>query len=188
MFLRLWCRAPGSTIAGARLGAGGPAVRRDRDRRLAAQVAGRSATSVGGLDLRGVPGRGDLAAELAGAGAEVEQVVGRRDHLAVVLDQDQRVAQVAEVLAAPPSSRALSRGCRPIVGSSSTYSTPVRPLPIWLARRMRWALAAGERRACRGRASGSRARRRPGTCRRSRISRTQVAGDLLLVARRASAP
>ncbi len=35
------------------------------------------------------------------------------------------------------SSRRLSRGCRPMVGSSSTYSTPVRPLPIWLARRMR---------------------------------------------------
>ena len=35
--------------------------------------------------------------------------------------------------------RALSRGWRPIVGSSSTYSTPQRPLPTWLARRMRWA-------------------------------------------------
>ena len=46
----------------------------------------------------GVPARGDLAAAVAGAGAEVEQVVGRRDHLAVVLDQDQRVAEVAQVL------------------------------------------------------------------------------------------
>ncbi len=36
-------------------------------------------------------------------------------------------------------SRAVSRGCSPIVGSSSTYSTPDSPLPIWLARRMRWA-------------------------------------------------
>ena len=41
---------------------------------------------------------GDLAAAVAGAGAEVEQVVGGGDHLAVVLDQDQRVAQVAQVL------------------------------------------------------------------------------------------
>ena len=30
---------------------------------------------------------GDLAAAVAGAGAKVEQVVGRRDHLAVVLDE-----------------------------------------------------------------------------------------------------
>ena len=35
--------------------------------------------------------------------------------------------------------RALSRWCRPIEGSSSTYITPVRPEPIWLARRMRCA-------------------------------------------------
>ena len=37
------------------------------------------------------------------------------------------------------SRRSLSRWCRPMEGSSSTYITPVRPLPIWLARRMRWA-------------------------------------------------
>ena len=36
-------------------------------------------------------------------------------------------------------SRRLSRWCSPIDGSSSTYSTPTRPEPIWLARRMRWA-------------------------------------------------
>ena len=35
--------------------------------------------------------------------------------------------------------RRLSRWCRPIDGSSSTYSTPVRPEPIWVARRMRCA-------------------------------------------------
>ena len=40
----------------------------------------------------------DLAAAVAGAGAEVEQVVGGGDHFAIVLDQDQRVAEVAEVL------------------------------------------------------------------------------------------
>ena len=37
------------------------------------------------------------------------------------------------------SRRSLSRWCRPMEGSSKTYITPVRPLPIWLARRMRWA-------------------------------------------------
>ena len=70
----------------------------------------------------------------------------RGDHFAVVLDHEQRVAEVAELAAAPRAAGALSRGCRPIVGSSSTYSTPVRPLPTWLARRMRCDLAAGERR------------------------------------------
>ena len=75
---------------------------------------------------------------VAGAGAEVEQVIGGLDHFAVVLDDDQRVAQIAELLQRLEQPR-LSRGCRPIVGSSSTYSTPHRPLPIWLASRMRCA-------------------------------------------------
>ena len=35
-------------------------------------------------------------------------------------------------------SLSLSRWCRPMLGSSSTYSTPVRALPIWVARRIRW--------------------------------------------------
>ena len=35
--------------------------------------------------------------------------------------------------------RSLSRWCRPMLGSSSTYITPVSPLPIWLASRMRCA-------------------------------------------------
>ena len=35
--------------------------------------------------------------------------------------------------------RALSRWCRPMDGSSSTYITPVSPEPIWLASRMRCA-------------------------------------------------
>ena len=35
------------------------------------------------------------------------------------------------------SRRALSRWCRPMLGSSSTYVTPTNPAPIWLARRMR---------------------------------------------------
>ena len=33
-----------------------------------------------------------------------------------------------------PSRRSLSRWCRPIAGSSSTYITPTRPAPIWFAR------------------------------------------------------
>ncbi|QYU67702.1 hypothetical protein J4558_22840 [Leptolyngbya sp. 15MV] len=35
------------------------------------------------------------------------------------------------------SRRSLSRWCRPMLGSSSTYSTPVSPLPICDASRMR---------------------------------------------------
>ena len=38
-----------------------------------------------------------------------------------------------------PSRRSLSRWCRPMLGSSSTYITPTRPAPICEARRMRWA-------------------------------------------------
>ena len=45
----------------------------------------------------GRPGGGDPAAPFPRAGAEVDEVVGRLDDLAVVLDQDQGVAQVAEV-------------------------------------------------------------------------------------------
>ena len=37
------------------------------------------------------------------------------------------------------SKRSLSRWCKPIEGSSNTYMTPVKPLPIWLAKRMRCA-------------------------------------------------
>ena len=54
-----------------------------------------------------------------------------------------------------PSSRCVSRGCRPMVGSSSTYSAPVSPRRA--ARRAAGA-ASRRRRACRarGRATGSR--------------------------------
>ena len=37
------------------------------------------------------------------------------------------------------SSRALSRWCRPMLGSSRIYSTPTSPEPIWVAKRIRWA-------------------------------------------------
>ena len=36
------------------------------------------------------------------------------------------------------SSLSLSRWCRPMEGSSRIYSTPMRLLPIWVARRIRW--------------------------------------------------
>ena len=37
------------------------------------------------------------------------------------------------------NKRSLSRWCRPMDGSSSTYITPTKPAPTWLASRMRWA-------------------------------------------------
>ena len=62
----------------------------------------------------------DLAAVDAGAGADVDDVVGGQDRVLVVLDDDHRVAEVAQALAACTSRRSLSRWCRPIEGSSST--------------------------------------------------------------------
>ena len=40
----------------------------------------------------------DLPAVTTGAGAEIEQLVGAGDHLAIVLDQEQSIAQVAKFL------------------------------------------------------------------------------------------
>ena len=73
----------------------GPAVGGDRDRGRPLRYLPVS-ESFDFLTLAGGAGGGDLAAEVARAGAEVDEVVGRLDHLAVVLDQDQGVAQVAE--------------------------------------------------------------------------------------------
>jgi hypothetical protein len=55
----------------------------------------------------------------AGAGADVEDMVGLRIAVLVVLDDDHRVALVAQV-AERLESRSLSRWCRPMEGSSST--------------------------------------------------------------------
>jgi hypothetical protein len=61
----------------------------------------------------------DLPAMHAGAGADVEDVIGLADRLLVMLDHDHRVALVAQVLQRV-SSRSLSRWCSPMEGSSST--------------------------------------------------------------------
>ena len=142
---------------------GGPAVGRHGDRLLAAQVLPGERLRRG-LDLRRRAGRGDRRRRLSpGAGAEVEQVIGRLDHLAVVLDQEQRVAQVAELLQRPEQPAR----CRAGAGRSS-------------ARRARRARRSGRCRSgwpggcaalsppesvgrAAGRASGNRGRRRPGT-------------------------
>ena len=78
-----------------RLLADRPAVARHRDRLLPAEVlAGQRGFR--GLDLGDRTGGRDPAASLARAGAEIDEIVRRADHLAVVFDDDQCVAQVAQ--------------------------------------------------------------------------------------------
>ena len=82
--------------------------------------------------------------------------------------------------ASVPSSRALSRWCRPIEGSSRMYMTPVSPEPTWLARRMRCVSppekrvgGAIERSGIRGRRrrGSAAARRSPARCAWRRLAR-----------------
>ena len=83
--------------------------------------------------------RGNRSAEPPGPRTEVEEPVSRFEDFAVVFDENDRVSQIAQ---SPErsKSRPLSRGCRPIVGSSRTYKTPVsaadlsgQPDPLGLA-------------------------------------------------------
>ncbi len=60
------------------------AIRRDRNCLLSGEVLSRQ-RRLGALHLFRRARRGDLAALVAGAGAEVEQVIRRADHLAIVL-------------------------------------------------------------------------------------------------------
>ena len=81
----------------------------------------------------------DASAVFARAWAHVDDPVGRAHRVLVVLDHDQGVAQIAQPHAACAIRRALSRWCRPMLGSSRMYSTPIRPEPICVASRIRWA-------------------------------------------------
>jgi len=105
---------------------------------------------------------GNLTAAVAGTRTEVEQVVGGRDHFAVVFDDDKRVAEIAQAVAALRATG----GCRADEGRWSARrgrnSTPVSPLPIWLARRIRCD-SPPDSVGARDSASGSRDRRRRGT-------------------------
>jgi hypothetical protein len=60
-----------------------------------------------------------VAAQPACAGAEVEHVVGVADGVFVVLDDEDGVAQVAQLFQRL-NQRLLSRWCRPMEGSSRT--------------------------------------------------------------------
>ena len=107
------------------------------DRLLARQIgAGQALRRAGQISDR--PLRDHFAAFDAGARAEVDKMIGRAHRVFVVLDDDDRVPLVRQPLQGA-SSRSLSRGCRPIDGSSRTYSTPTSPAPTWLASRIRCA-------------------------------------------------
>ena len=90
---------PQVVLAGAaddeRLAAAGPALGRDRHRPLAAQVGAGDRARLGEDDLER-PVRDDLAAVLARPGPDVEDPVGGPDRLLVVLDDEDRVAEVAQ--------------------------------------------------------------------------------------------
>ena len=64
--------------------------------------------------------RDDLAAVAARARTEIDDMIRTPHRLLVVLHDDERVSLSLASASSVSSSRALSRGCRPIVGSSST--------------------------------------------------------------------
>ena len=96
----------------------GAAPGRDRHRPLAREIMPGQRIGIGG-DLGRRPLGDDLAAMHAGARADVDHVIGGPDRVLVVLDHDHRVAEFRSRRSVS-SSRALSRWCRPIDGSSST--------------------------------------------------------------------
>ena len=105
MFFRLFSRAPRMTSA---LLAARAAAARHRDRLLAAQVLpGQRLVPVYPLPLHPSapvdqllrrPLKDHLPAVLAGAGPEIDQVVGDANRLFVVLDDDDGVAEIAQVM------------------------------------------------------------------------------------------
>ena len=92
MFLRLLCRAPAHDD---RFAAGGPALARDTDGLLAAEIlAGERLVVI--QDLFQWPLGHDFTAMNAGTGADFEDVVRRPNRVGVVLDHDHGIAQIAQ--------------------------------------------------------------------------------------------
>ena len=80
------------------------------------------------------------AATGATFGAEVDHPVGGLDDVQVVLDDDDGVAGVAQLRAAPSAAARCRAKCRPVVGSSRMYSVrPVSRLLSSSASLTRWA-------------------------------------------------
>ena len=138
-FLRLLCRAPidRRRPVVVRLDAAAAFSRAFRSSRLPRQKLPGHAAFGAWRSSSAVPLRHDFAAAHAGAGAEIDD---RDRPPASCLRRARRRRPCCPCRAAAcsvSSSRSLSRGCRPIDGSSRMYSTPTRPQPIWPARRMR---------------------------------------------------
>ena len=118
-------------------------ARRARHQRLAAAGAPRPAARCAACPLRYCP-VSDRDARISArscpaprpgrrgcpARAHLQDVVGGADRLLVVLDHDHRVADVAQALQRGDHLDVVL-GCRPMLGSSSTYSMPISPEPIW---------------------------------------------------------
>ena len=139
-----------------------PPIRRHGDRLLAGEIRPGDRAAAAWRLAAGVPRATICAAVAAGAGAEVEQLVGAGDHLAVVLDDQQRVAQVAELLqrVEQPAVVARVQADRRLVEHVEHAAQAAADLG-WPG-----GCAASRRRRASGRAgraSGSPARRRPGT-------------------------
>ena len=166
MSFRLFARAPLMID----LAASAAAASAGSMRALAAQVGARSASRCRRSASARRALEDDVAAVLAGAWAEVDDVVGRADRFFVVLDDEDRVAQIAQ----PRRASRAARGCPAGAGRST-------------ARRARRARRSGSTRSawragcaalrrptasrrC-ARASGIRRRRRRGNAGGSRISR-----------------
>ena len=115
-FLRLFCRAP-TTVS--RRSVGGLRARRGSAICLAAgEVLAGEARRVGERPSASVARGDDLAAPDAGAGAEVDEVVGGAHRVLVVLDDDDGVAHVAQPLEAWRSAGRCRAGAGRSSGSS----------------------------------------------------------------------
>ncbi len=94
MPLRLWLRAPRSLSHSFR---GFAAAGGNGNGELSVEVAAGDGIRVA-FHLFDGSGGEDAATEFAGSGTEVEEVVGGADHVGVVLDDEDGVAEVAEVV------------------------------------------------------------------------------------------
>ena len=105
MFCRLFARAPRSTSFSR---PGVAAARGNGNGNLSGEIAAGERVGIG-LDF-GEHALGEkLAAEFAGAGTEVEQVIGGAQDVSVVLDNNDGVAQVAQLFKDMDQARSVAR-------------------------------------------------------------------------------
>ena len=109
---------------------------------------------------RGVPCRHQFAAQPPGARTEVNHIVGVLNRLLRRALPPAPCCPGHAAGSSVPISRSLSRACRPMEGSSRTYSTPRSFDPICVASRMRCASPPDSVAAERSTGSGSPAPRR----------------------------